>query len=121
LFAAEATLHYKDYETGEFKSFSIPESVRPFVKPYHYCKLDGMYHFPPHRNDEVGVVIGQGDTIKESIENLQEHLEALKDEPVFANTEGFAELLQSVEEAEKQGMEFTDQEIPDPAIVLETQ
>jgi carbamoylphosphate synthase large subunit len=97
----------------------IPEKVERWVKLYHYAQTeDGLFHFPPHGTDEVGIVMGLGDTIKEAIQKLKDNLELLKDEPVSAKMEGFVDLLKEIEEAEQSGMTFTDQEVPDPATVL---
>lgn len=122
-FAAEATLHYEasTEDTSiscEWKTLKIPEDVRRWVKLYHYCMIDNMYHFLPSKKDEVGVVIGVGDTIEESIEHLKENLDQLKELPVHANTAGFADLLESIEKAKEEGIKFADK-IPDSKEILE--
>lgn len=118
-FAAEVTLHFKDCPENGWKVMRIPEKVERWVKLYHYAQTeDGLFHFPPHGTDEVGIVMGLGDTIKEAIQKLKDNLELLKDEPVSAKMEGFVDLLKEIEEAEQSGMTFTDQEVPDPATVL---
>lgn len=120
LFAAEATLHYKAPVSGEaWKVLNIPDEVADWVKLYHCCRADGLYHFPPHNTNEVGVIIGIGDTIEEAIEELKGHFEALKDEPVTIELSGFADLLREIHTAGKAGVEFTDQRVPEPAEVLE--
>ena len=115
-FAAEATLHYTD--TYDWKVLRIPETVRQWVKLYHFCEVDGWQHFPPHKTDEVGVVIGNGDTIEDAIENLKEHYEALEEEPVKAKIERFVDLLKEVKEAQAKGIHFADQKIPPPTIAI---
>jgi hypothetical protein len=117
-FAAEATVHYTAGSDGA-KVLRIPDEARPFFKGYHYCEADGLYHFPPHKTDEVGVIIGQGDTIEEAIDDLKAHFELIEDEPVSIEVEGFADLLKEIQEAEDEGVEFTDQPIPEPASVIE--
>ncbi len=123
-FSAEATLHHsgasKDDGMGScWKTIRIPEEVRRWFKLYHYCEADGALHFPPHKTDELGVVLGLGDTIEEAIDHLKANLEAMKDEPVHAETAGFADLLKEIHEAEEQGVEFTNQRVPEPAEVIE--
>ena len=117
LFAAEATLHHGD-RGEDWKVLSVPKSVEQWFKGYHYCIVDDLYQFPPGKNDEVGVILGIGDTIEGAIDNLKEHLEEFKDEPVSAKIEGFKDLIESINEAEKEGIEFSDHEIPSPAEVL---
>lgn len=121
-FAAEATLHYdtttRDHAiVEEWKTLDIPEEVLRWVKLYHYCKIDGLYHFMSEGTDEVGVVLGVGDSVEESLEHLNENLDLMKDLPVHANTAGFADLLRSIQEAEKQGVKFGG-EIPKPESIL---
>lgn len=117
-FAAEATLHYTA-ESENWKVLRIPEEVRPWVKLYQYAMDGDLYHFPPHAVDEVGVVIGFGEDMEQAIEHLKANLELLKDEPVSANVAGFAELLAQAETAEEEGVELSDGEVPDPAIVID--
>lgn len=117
-FAAEATLHYeqqsKDIGNGEeWKTLHFPKAALPWIKLYHYCILDGVYHFPPHHTDEVGVIIGGGDTIEAAIKHLVKHLELLKGLPLHANAVGFASLIATVKEAEEQGVPFGSK-IPTP-------
>jgi len=118
LFSAEATLHYTASNT-EWRALRVPPDIKQWVKLYHYCELDGMCHFPPAKNDELGIVLGMGDTIEAAIDHLRENLDELGDEPVKTNLSGFKDLLESIEEAEKEGIDFTNQQIPDPSTVLE--
>ena len=120
-FAAEATLHYDsdtiDHAVGqEWKTLDIPKEVLRWVKLYHYCKIDGLYHFMAEGTDEVGVVIGEGDSVQASIKNLAEHLELLKGQPVHARTVGFASLIDCIKEAEKEGIPFGGR-IPQPEAI----
>jgi hypothetical protein len=122
-FAAEATLHYKSDTkdptiVDEWKTLEIPAEASRWVKLYHYCRdAQGVYQFPARNTDEVGVVLGVGDSIEESIEHLGENLELLKDLPVHANVGGFASLLDSIKEAEKQGIAFGGR-IPKPEAIF---
>lgn len=116
-FMAEATLHYTGDVEG-WKTLKVPENVRQFFKMAQFFMVEGNYQFPPHANDEVGVVLGLGDTIEGAIGHLKENLDSLGDEPVEAHLDGFKDLIESIEEAEKEGMEFTDDPLPDPKEVI---
>jgi hypothetical protein len=116
-FAAEATLHYKP-GTDDWMVIRVPEELRRWVKPYHCCEIGGAWHFPPHQSDEVGVVIGLGNTVKAAIDSLKEHYEALAAEPVTAKVEGFVELLKEIEEAQSKGIRFSKKPLPAPAAVI---
>jgi hypothetical protein len=117
-YAAEATIHYTAGAVDEWKTIQVPEAARRWTKLYHYCELDGAYHFPPYRNDEVGVIVGLGDSVAESVESLKENFKAFEKEPLSIRLEGFADLLKEIEKAEAEGMEFTDQPLPPPDTVL---
>lgn len=118
-FAAEATMHYKTQNESEgWKTIRVPKESREWFKLYRCCYYDDAFQFPKGRNDELGVVIGLGDTIEESIDNLKENFESVKDEPVSIEVAGFADLLEQIKDAEKEGVEFSDQAVPKPEIAL---
>jgi len=122
-YATEATLHYESKTkdstiVDEWKTLAIPKEVERWCKMYHYSIMDGLYHFGARNTDEVGVVIGMGDSIEGAIEHLSGNIELLKDLPVHANTSGFVDLLKSVKEAEKNGMKFGSGDIPRPESVI---
>ena len=121
-FAAEATLHYtlvadEQAVSDVWKVLDIPEEVQRWVKLYNYCKIDGVYHLPLEGTEEVGIVMGGGDSTEEAIDHLNDNLKLLKDLPVEAHVAGFASLLESIKEAEKDGMKFGG-EVPEPESIL---
>lgn len=117
-FVAEGTLHYKGSAEG-FKTLVLSDEIKPWVKLYHYYVNErGVCKFPPACNDECGVIIGGGSDIEESIESLKEHVEALGDEPVSVNVAEFADLLKQIEDAEAEGIQFSDSPVPDPASAI---
>lgn len=122
-FVAVATMHCTDHVRNQWFTLDIPEQAREWVKLYHFCKADGLYHFipsVPFECDEAGVVIGIGDSIEEAIDHLKENFELLDGEPLKIDITGFAELLTQIHSAEEEGVEFTDQEVPPPEIVVDT-
>jgi hypothetical protein len=112
-FAIEATMHH----TGdtEWRTLSVPEEVERWTKLVHYCIEGEIYLFPPGPNDEVGVLLGVGNTIEKSIEHFKKNYEYFKDEPINIKMEQMAELLI---EAKKAQIKLTDKKIPDPKVVL---
>lgn len=116
-FAAEATLHYTGCDE-DWKVLRISKEAKKWFRLTGYCQDGDLYHFPPGKNDEVGVVIGIGNTIEESIDNLKENLELADKEPLRAETNGFADLLGEIKKAQADGLHFSDKAIPKPASVL---
>ena len=120
-FAAEATIHYTEHDCDVWKVLRVPEGeVRQFTKLYQFCAADGLYHFPPSPSDELGVVCGVGDTPQEAIDHLKDNLDALKNEPIDVELAGFVDLIEQIEAAEEQGVEFSDKPLPEPVSVLES-
>ena len=119
-FAVEAMIYHNEDADG-WRSMEIPDEVRQWVKLYRVCKINGAYHIPPGENkmDEIGAVVGIGDTIKEAIDHLHETVEELKDQPVAIRTEALYDALTEIQEAEKKGIEFTEQEVPKPETALQ--
>lgn len=120
-FAAEATLHYKDHEDDVWKVLRLPEDpeVRRWFKLYQFCEADGLFHFPPSHSDELGVAIGVGDTPEAAIEHLKDNLAELENEPVSADVAQFADLIEQIEAAEDEEVEFSDAPVPGPEIAIE--
>jgi hypothetical protein len=105
--AAEATMHYTAGDPCERKVLRIPLEARRWFKLYHYYLRGDMFHFPPGRNDEIGVVLGFGDTKEEAVAALKRNFALIKGEPVEIRDEDFDDLFKEISRAEANGMRFT--------------
>ncbi len=114
---AEATLHYTAGSDG-WKIFALPKESEKWVKLYQFCIVNGLHKFPPSKIDELGVVLGGGESTEEALDHLKENFEAIKDEPVSIELSGFDELAGQIEEAEKVGIEFSNEPLPSTEEVL---
>lgn len=118
-FCGEAVIAYDGDREG-WKSIRVPEEVRQWVKLYACGYENGAYHFPPDQDPEaIGCAVALGDTPKEVLDNLKEVREALKNAPVDMHIEPMADLFEEIQKAEKEGIEFTEKPMPEPAQVLE--
>ena len=63
-------------------------------------------------------ICGSGDTIEGAIDDLKDSFEELSDRPVSIDPAGFADLLRDIEEAQKEGMKFSEGKIPEPEIAV---
>lgn len=117
-FAASATLHYKEVPGEHWKSVKVPAKVSKWFKLANYAQDGEIYNFPPGRNDEIGVVIGYGDSIEAAIGELKSHLEVVEKEPICAEVEGFVDLLKDIHKAQAAGIKFSDQPLPPPESVV---
>ena len=116
-FATSATLHHKGDPEG-WRVAAISEQSRPWVALYRYMQDAGLYHFPPNKVDEIGVVLGMSDSIEGAIDNLKEHFDEIGDDSLSIHPEGFKDLIEQIEEAEEEGIQFTSEPVPEPASVL---
>lgn len=117
-FAASATLNYKG-DLEDVKHIRVPDDARRWVKLCRYRQRGDEYIFPANKREDVGVVIGMADDIMATIESVKENFEAIGDESLSVKLEGFKDLLEDIQKAEKEGIEFTDRTVPDPDKVME--
>jgi hypothetical protein len=116
-FAGEAYLHWTG-EKQEWKCLRVPEGLPAEVKLYGCAQVDGTYWWPPDEEEVIGCVVATKDSALEVIESIKETVAAL-DGAVRADVFSFSDLLNEIEKGEDHGIEFTEEEMPEPSIVLE--
>ncbi len=119
-FGVEIIIEHKGKEEN-WRTIQIPDDIKQWVKLFGACKHGDLYAIPPmpHLSDSIGAVVGLGDTIEEAIERVQEVVEDLKDQPITIDMSAIMDTLKVVGEAEDNGMEFTDQAVPEPESVMQ--
>lgn len=120
-FTAECMLSVK----GDKQSWSVidmPDSLREWMKIGGCCQVGDKIGFPPdHSHDdsnEIGWLCAIGDTPRETIDALKAHAEELPD-GVTADMDSLIELVQESDKMDEEGIPFTDEEMPEPAEVVE--
>lgn len=109
-----------DREECEWMVMDIPNEIRQWTKFGFGCEIDGRICEPPHcMGHTAGWLVAIGDTIQESIESLKDHASQLPD-GVGCDIDSLAKLLKEAESAKDEGIEFSNQPIPEPAIILES-
>ena len=116
-FGAQAIFHV---DRGEWGIFPIEEDLDQWVKLGFSCKVNGKVCVPPDPQGvcEIGWVVGIGDTIEDAINHLKEN-ESKMPEGCKCHTSSLADLLKEMHVAKDAGMSMTDQEIPEPSIIIE--
>lgn len=105
-------------DPDEWVVLDLPDKIKQWVKCGFACCVDDKICIPPHPlKDMVGWLVATGDTIEEAIDNLKEYRAELTD-GVECDVDSLANLLKEAEEAEKMGIELTDQKLPNPEVVL---
>lgn len=119
-FGVQALVCIKGDRTS-WKAMEIPPQLDQWLKCGFYMEINGRMCFPPMQEttgNDIGWLLGIGDTAKEAIDHLKSNNEMLPDD-VTCEFWAIADLLKEVDEAEKHGMEWTDQPVPSPEVVLD--
>lgn len=119
-YAAECVLTAK-CEKHSWRVVDFSDEVKPFVKCADSCEIDGRTCFPPNEQhgDEIGWIFATGNTVRETIETMKERVKLLPD-GVCACTESLFDLLKEAESAENEGIDISNQPLPEPEVALET-
>lgn len=118
-FGAEAMI-YSDWAHGHWMNVQVKEEVQPYVNLFHSLNLGKeMESVIPQIQDvavigdEVGSVIGLGDTIEEAIKECREHAEGIEGMGIYVKVDSLESLLPQIKEAQEQGIKFSDEPVPE--------
>lgn len=92
-----------------------------WLKSRNTIGFKGMLAYPSvdHHAECEAWLVGIGDTLAEAIKHLQHNTKMLPDN-MSCDCLSLVDLLKEIENAEEKGMEFTNQKIPGPEIVLDS-
>lgn len=118
-FSAECMVKIKG-EADSWASMIVPPELQPWLNVCDCSLLDGLVWFPADGPpvEEVGWLLAVGDTPTEVAKKMNEQADLLPD-GADASVEALADVLREITAEEEEGIKFTDQEIPDPSVVLE--
>jgi hypothetical protein len=102
-----------------WSAMNLPEELDRWIKCGNCVREGGKLWFPPDdsNDSDVGWLVAIGDTIEQAIGELKNHAAMLPDGASCEFSE-LSDLLKQIKEAEDSGMQFTEQTIPEPEIVL---
>jgi hypothetical protein len=117
-FCAEALLTIK-HTPGEWRKTRVESELQPHCTFDECCRIDGAICFPPDqfRFDPVGWLVSGGDSMKSCNDKLLEMSGKLPD-GLSAATDEMIGLLAKIQAGEKEGVEFSDQTVPDPETAI---
>lgn len=119
-FGVQALCKFKrDPETWTY--VKVDDELDRWLKSTHCMFHDNMLCLPPgpYVTGCEDWLIGIGDTMEEAIKHLKHNIELLPDGAGCDATQ-LCELLSDIQEAEEKGMEFTDQPVPEPEVVIDS-
>ena len=96
----------------------VPEEVQPYVNLFNSMNIGKETEavIPQSQEvmgDEIGSVIGLGDTLEEAIQECKDHAEKIQGMSLTVKTESLESLLPAIKEAQEKGIKFSDQPIPE--------
>lgn len=115
-FACEAMIEHTG-DDEHFRGLQVPDSIRKWVKLYSPVLTDNGIAVAPG-SEVIGAVVGVGHSPVEALEHLKSNSEELSGQALVIHVASIAEALEEIEEAESKGIEFSDEELPEPADVL---
>lgn len=117
-FAAELAVSLCGEKT-EWRKTEVPASLKQWLKFFQCCQKDDVIGFPPleFSGDTVGWLVAVADTLDGLIEKLLGQVEELPP-GLSADTQPLVELIKEIQTAEQHGIEFSEQEVPEPASVV---
>jgi len=105
---------------SEWASVEVPKEWSEAAKLANCCLIDGRHCFPPNEcmGDIIGWLVAIGDSPKETLDKIKELAEAAPD-GVTADVSPLVDIFKEIETAEADDIPFTDQQLPEPADVIE--
>lgn len=104
-------------EEGMEATADFPKELQQWLKPADCYVIDDVLCIVPEAH-EAGWMVAIDDTVEGVIDKIKAQCDLLPD-GMSADLEPLAELIQVVQEAEQQGIEFGEKELPTPEIVLD--
>lgn len=116
-FGAEAMI-YTDWAHKHWMNVQVTEDVQPYVNLFNSMNLGKEIEsvIPSFQDvavigNEIGSVIGLGDTVEEAIEECREHAKGVEGMGIEVKSDSFECLLEQIEEAQEKGIKFSDEPI----------
>lgn len=120
MFGVQALLSAKGDPRSTWRVIELSDELDQWVKCGFCCKLENRLCFMPEYEataNEVGWLIGIGDTIEKAIAHLKSNMDLLPC-GICCEFASLGDLLKEIHTAEDAGMEVTKQTVPEPEIVL---
>lgn len=117
-FSAECMVTLKSNPL-EWRTTVLNQQIRKEFLAQQCCEVKGQLWYPPvYETNTIGWIRTTGNTPKEVLEKMNKLSDELPD-GANADVEALADVIREIESEQKQGIKFTDEEIPSPEIVLE--
>lgn len=111
-YSAQAVI-YSDHADEGWQPVRIPDEVRRWVKLFFHCRIkDVDYVIPQHaRFNEIGWVVGTGETVKEAIKACEDHAAQISGYKIEVRTKSLQDAVEEIEKGEALGVKFSDEDV----------
>lgn len=118
MFSAELLLK-ANADDGLWPTVEIPKELNQWCKLADCCEVDGIRSWPREGGDDdaVGWLCAIGNTAAITIETMKKYVSLLP-EGLTANIAPLVDVLKEIEQEEAKGIEFADDRVPEPEIVV---
>ena len=103
-YSAACAFHSQEADK-DWVRIKFPKDIRQWVKLRMACKKNGNYYAIPGF-DSLGTVIGLGDSINTVISLVKDRMEQVKCKRIDTGIEHLTDLMKSIEEGRKEGINF---------------
>ncbi len=117
-FSMETMITTKE-SADAWKVVELPTELEGIVQFNTCAFMDGAYIFPPTEYDrtDLGWLVSIGNSPTEVLEKQKKAADLLPD-GLNADVESLASVIEAIDNAQEEGLPFTQQELPEPAEVL---
>jgi hypothetical protein len=119
-YSIECMVTSKAGEDG-WDSMAIDGELFPWLNFSECCRRsDGVFAFPPNEfhSGDLGWLVALGETPTEALKEAKRLADLLPD-GLNADVEALSDVIKETETMAKEGIEFSDDKMPNPAMVLE--
>lgn len=124
-YAVEAMI-YSDWAHGHWQTIELEDAdVEDYITIFNATNItDSIEATVPIKHDmavitnEIGAVVGIGDSVADAIEHLKSNAEKVHGMGIEIRIDALAKALSEINEAQQQGIPFSDANLPEPASVV---
>lgn len=112
-YSAQAVIHSEHADEGWQAVKINDDAARRWIKLFFACHKNGMdYVMPQHAKfNEIGWVVGLGDTVKEAIKNCEDHAAEISGYKLEVRTKALQDAVEEIEKGEALGVRFSDEKM----------
>lgn len=112
-YSAQAVIHCEHADEGWAKVKIHDDEARRWIKLFFHSHSNGMERVAPQhaKFNEIGWVVGLGDTVKEAIKNCEDHAAEISGYKLDVRTKALQDAVEEIEKGIELGIRFSDEPI----------